>query len=97
MKNRVPTFIKLPRTRQFNFKPRYYDADKEELDQRIAVIKAEAEQDKNGNFDADLARFKMAQKWKLNRSRQGHFNKSNLRIALIAGILVLFFYYYLYL
>jgi uncharacterized small protein (DUF1192 family) len=97
MKNRVPSFIKLPRNKRFNFKARYYDADKEELQQRIAVIKSEMEQEKTGNFDAEVARLKMEQSWKLNRTRKNHFNASNMRIAFIAGILVLFFYYYLYL
>ena len=103
MGNRTPTFIKLPRNRRFNFKARFYDAQKEELDQRVAAIKAEIEQEKKLNsgeistdYDAELARFKMSQEWRNGTTRQNHFNRSNMRVAFIAGILFLVAYYYLY-
>lgn len=92
----MPEFIKLNRNKRFNFKTRYYDADKEELENRIAVIKSEMKHEA-GMQNSEITRYKMSKEWKLNRTRQGHFNKSNLRISLIAGILIIFFYYYLYL
>jgi hypothetical protein len=97
MKYRTPTFIKLPRNKQFNFKTRFYDAEKEELEQRISTIKAEIEAEKKGSFDSEVARHKMAQSWKMNRTRRNHFNASNMRIAMIAAALVLVFYYFFYL
>lgn len=97
MSSRIPSFVKLPRHKRFNFKTRYYNAEQEELQQRIDVIKAEVEREKSGEYDSQVARFKMEQNWKMNRTRQGHFNASNLRIAIIVGILSLIFYYYLYL
>lgn len=104
MGNRTPTFIKLPSNKRFNFKARYYDAQKDELDQRVAAIKAEIAREenlKNGktadDYNAELTRFKMSQEWKTGTSRKTQFNKSNMRVAFIAGILFLVAYYYLYL
>ena len=46
MEKSTPTFIKLPRNKRFNFKARFYDVQKEELDQRVSAIKAEIAQEK---------------------------------------------------
>ncbi|MBD81261.1 MAG: hypothetical protein CL840_20255 [Crocinitomicaceae bacterium] len=97
---RTPSFIKLPRNKRFNFKPRYYDAQKEELENRIAIIKAEMKEEESAklrsDYDSELTRYKMAQQWKMGSTRKTQFNRSNMRVAFIAAILFLFFYYYLY-
>ena len=38
---RFPSFIKLPRSRAFDFTPRYYDPVKEEIQERTEQIKKE--------------------------------------------------------
>ena len=104
MEKSTPTFIKLPRNKRFNFKARFYDVQKEELDQRVSAIQAEIAQEKklkigekNLDYDAELARFKMSQEWRNGTTRQSQFNQSNMRVAFIAGFLFLVAYYYLYL
>ncbi|MDR2292219.1 MAG: hypothetical protein LBE11_01935 [Prevotellaceae bacterium] len=43
------TFFKIPKHRVFNYKPRYYDADKEELNERIRKIE-ENEKQTDGEY-----------------------------------------------
>ncbi|MDR1552993.1 MAG: hypothetical protein LBS69_05970 [Prevotellaceae bacterium] len=45
------TFFKIPKHRVFNYKPRYYDADKEELNERIRKIdESEKQQNNDGEY-----------------------------------------------
>lgn len=37
----IPRFIKLPTHKQFHYSPRYWDPDREDLEERIRVIKQE--------------------------------------------------------
>ncbi len=51
----VPSFFKVPQHRRFNFVPRYYDADREEFEQRVAQAKREVEQqNSNGEFVSNI-------------------------------------------
>lgn len=94
MKNRLPTFIKLPRYKRFNYKPVFYDAEKEELEQRIARIEKEVEAEKRGELNSDILRQRFRSDWERG-SRQGIIQKSNIRVALIAVFLFAVIYLYL--
>ncbi len=94
MRNRLPTFIKLPRYKRFNYKPVFYDAEKEELEQRIARIEKEVEAEKRGELNSDLLRQRLRSDWERG-SRQGIIQKSNIRVALIAVFLFAVIYLYL--
>ena len=82
MKNRLPTFIKLPRYKRFNYKPVFYDAEKE--------VAAE----KRGELNSALLRQRLRSDWERG-SRQGIIQKSNIRVALIAVFLFAVIYLYL--
>ncbi len=79
----------------FNFKPRYYDADKEELNARVDLLKRDLEADdelKDMYQGGEVLRQKL-------RANRGHYNKSkaaqkksNIRIIMIAGILAVITY-----
>ena len=58
--------FRLPKHRQFDFKPRYYDAEKEELDQRLSSIKREIEREKrleNAESTEADRRAEMREQW----------------------------------
>ena len=94
MRNKLPSFIKLPRYKRFNYKPVYYDAEKEELAQRIARIEKEVAAEKRGELDSELLRKRLRSDWERG-SRQGIIQKSNIRVALIAVFLFAVIYLYL--
>lgn len=94
MRNKLPSFIKLQRNKRFDYQPLYYDAEKEELEQRKARIKREVEAEKRGDVDTELLRERLRADWQRG-NRQSALNKSNYRIALIAGFLFIVIYFYL--
>lgn len=93
---KIPSFIKTKyQFKRFNFQPRYYDADKENLELR----KKRIEKELSGNsdsLDSDLIerkeRMKMSfeESWSMRRSSD--HRKSNFRILIIVAILVLILY-----
>ncbi len=93
------TFIKLPRHRQFNYSPMYYDEKKEiqkNRDRRIREEMGLAVEQEEGRGYADRIRGAM-------RSRiKSHFEvvrkerkRSNLRLVIILIVLMVLFYYLL--
>ena len=42
---KIPSFIRLPKNKRFNFEPRYYDPIKEEIEERTSRIKNEMEEE----------------------------------------------------
>ncbi|MDR1984668.1 MAG: hypothetical protein LBQ28_07585 [Prevotellaceae bacterium] len=44
------TFFKIPKHRVFNYKPRYYDADKEELNERVRKIEEGLKQNNDEEY-----------------------------------------------
>ena len=91
------TIFKQKKPRGFGFKPRYYDAEKEALDARIAQIEKQVALEKEGKTaDASDLRSKIKSQWGHGQSRKKANKKSNLRVALIAGVLLLLFYLFIY-
>lgn len=93
MQNKFPSFVKLPSNRRFSFKPRYYDPQKEELEQRVSRIQREIDAENNGLKDPEALRDKLSTTWRNNNRRSAN-QKSNMRIAMIAAVLFLVFYFY---
>jgi hypothetical protein len=89
------TFLKRPKPKQFDFKSRYYDADKEEQQKRKRIYERVS-----GNYDYDPKemRNEIEYRWGLNRESNSSFNKrytslnrilmTALILAVIIGILV---------
>jgi len=86
-------FFYTPKNRQFNFKPRYYDEQKEDLENRIEQIRRELGQnDPNNDKKTYSANIKGRMKGTLRRSRDTQ-QKSNIRLILIIIVLSLVAYY----
>jgi hypothetical protein len=73
-------------TGAFNFRPRYYDADKEAFEERIRRIESELGADKS---DIEATKLRIRQKFQNRRSDSGSASNkaSNIRVLVILGIL----------
>lgn len=84
-------FFKTAKHKQFEYSPRYYDQQKEELEQRIKAIKGEQ------NSEGEITKYRLENFFQKRRSSsfaQKQKRQSNLRLVLIIiilGILVYFF------
>lgn len=48
---KLPSFIRLPKSRKFNFDPRHYDAIRDDVEQRVSEIKNNVKSKNKGYFD----------------------------------------------
>ena len=79
------------RFKRFEFKPRYYDEEKERLERRKRSIQSEVDREQRQKDDPSLERharmrISMEDTWRNRRSRETR--KSNIRVAIIVAILV---------
>lgn len=94
--NRLPSMFKTPKPKSFEFKPRYYNATKERLEEQQKRVLRELELEKQMENNPDLQlREQMREKWGVH-SRQEAYQKSNKRILMIAGLLAMVAYYFLF-
>jgi hypothetical protein len=93
--SKTPSFIKLPSNKRFEFKPRFYNATKEELEARKERVLREIKlEEKMGTENWEL-RNKFQDNWSA-KSRRKNTVQSNKRILLITAILSMLAYYFLY-
>ena len=76
--------------KRFEFKPRYYNPMKEELDARVEAIKREMELENSAYSNREL-RSRMQHSWQ-RPTRKETIKTSNFRVIAIAGILLLIAY-----
>jgi len=83
-------FFRIPKPKQFHYPPRYYDEEKERIEQR----KRELGLSTDGTADF---RTQVGNRWrsmrKSNRSRQKKANMSVLIYLLIAAMLIYFIFF----
>ncbi len=97
----IARFFRLPKTKQFYYKPRYYDERKEALDKRIAQIKAEmgiTDNQPDGN-----KYFRDKYKSNIKGQMRGYFKHakkekraSNIRLLIILLVLLALAWYIIY-
>ena len=73
---KLPSFFKTSRHRQFDFKTRYYNAEKEDLDNRVKLAQTNRHS------------FKFSNNWQ-NNKRSNSINQSNKRVILIVIVLLI--------
>ncbi len=98
---RLPTIIKLPQHKTFNFQPRYWDKDKEELQERIERVQREMGKSSAINEDGKYVplikghmRSYMSSGFQSSRRRETQ--KANSRFVIILAILGFIAYYLFY-
>lgn len=88
----IPRFIKLPRHKQFNYSPRYWDPEKEEREDRIRRIKAEmgieVTRDSGNRTTIKRGSFRQASKNAKVRATRN----SNIRLVIILAVLLILAY-----
>lgn len=90
---KLPSFLKIPSYKKFNYKPLYYSERKEALEERVEKIKRELEAEKNEDPKERVKR-KIAEKWQ-RQSHNKQVTLSNIRIFVIFSVLVGLMYYLL--
>lgn len=95
------SFFKLPKIKQFHYKPRYYDERKEELDKRIARIKSElgiTEDQPGGNkyFKGDYRSHIKGQMGGYFKQARRQKRASNFRLLIILLVLLALAWYIIY-
>jgi capsular polysaccharide biosynthesis protein len=78
-------FFKTPRHKQFTYRPRYYDEQKEDLQRRVEAAQQEVRGEKEYTREALRTRIDFRAQSKL-ASRPDFM--TNLRVLFIAGIIV---------
>lgn len=81
------------KAKQFSFTPRYYDEDKEIMENRKAQIAAELKGNPSLTHDSPIS---LRDKWQRNRKSPSILEKkSNIRLAAIISMLSAFCYWFL--
>ena len=80
------TFFKTPKNKKFNYKPLYYDQNKEERKLRLET----AMEDKTMNYEEAL-RERMRMRWKRTAGARDK-RASNQRLVVIFVVIMLLFY-----
>ncbi len=87
----LPTFIKLPGHKRFEYTPRYWDPEKEEFEERVRQIKQEigieVSRDPNRTTIKRGSFRQVRQQTKIRASRN-----SNLRLVVILAVLFVITY-----
>ncbi|MCT4638259.1 MAG: hypothetical protein N4A72_11180 [Bacteroidales bacterium] len=87
-------FVKLPKNKGFDFSPRYYNEQKEAMEERYERIKAEIEEEKKLKEDPDYEHRLRGQMRGLLRERQRGNRRSTLRLLIILLALLALCYYF---
>jgi hypothetical protein len=92
---KLPSFIKLPRYKRFEYKPLYYNEAKEEMKNRYERIKDElnlSDPDKPG-YKSDAFRERLKSRWNRNTYSKS-VSTSNFRVFLILIVIVALIWYF---
>lgn len=92
----VIKFFHTPKNKRFNYSPRYYDEQKEELERRVRQIKRELGVEELSDSDKPYIpniKGQMRGVFKRNREEQ---KRSNIRLAIILVILLTVIYFLLF-
>jgi hypothetical protein len=95
---KLPSLVKTPSYKRFDFTPRYYDPVKEELKNRTELIKKELDSKYSTDNELDTTyglRLKGSFSQRVNKNRsQDSSSSQQIRTLLIVGLLCLLFYTY---
>lgn len=94
------SLFKTPKPKGFNYKPLYYNPEKEDLMQRVKEAQQNSDEQKAG--DLGLRKIRISQSFSKRKMQTGHLNllqnqakKQRMRIILIASVLFALFYFWL--
>ena len=80
---KLPSFIKTPSYRRFEFKTRYYNADQEAFNERVS--RAKKESGSSGISEVEAIKLRMKDKYQSHRNKKTGYN-SRLRMFRIISL-----------
>ncbi len=86
----LPSFFKINKHKEFNFIPRYYDSQKENLDKRIKSIEQEMGVKEGEAYRPTIRKGQMTNYF--NRKKGKAQKQSNIRLIIIVIVLFLISY-----
>jgi len=87
----LPSFFKINKNRRFNFTPRYYDPQKENLEKRIKSIEQEMGVKEGEAYRPSIRKGQMTNYF--NRKKGKAQKQSNIRLVIILLVLFLISYF----
>jgi hypothetical protein len=94
MSHKLPSFIKLPRNRKFEYKPMYYSEAKEEMDKMIESAKHELGLiPGSAPHKTDAFREKLKARWVRNSYGRGAKN-ANYRVLMVLFVIIAILWYF---
>lgn len=99
---KLPSFVRLPRHRQFNYEPKFYDPVQDELKERIKLIQSEMAIQNNEATQEDRAMYAariseaFKTRTKYHSSLPGNTKVILLRIVIACLLIMFFSTYWLY-
>lgn len=89
-------FFHTPKNKKFNYSPRYYDEQKEELERRVRQIKRELGVEELSDTDKPYIPNIKGQMRGVFKRNTAERKRSNLRLAIILVVLVTIVYFLLF-
>ena len=83
----LPSFFRIGDHRRFNFTPRYYDEQKEDLEQRIRQIESEMGVNHGEAYVPKIRKGQMGNY--MRKKRRVHNKQANIRLVIIVLFLIL--------
>ena len=90
----IPRFFKLPKHKQFNYQPLYYDPEKEAREARAKRIAASSGDNSEKKYIPNISRGSMREYYK--REKKKVHKQSNIRLIFIIAILFIIAYLLLF-
>ena len=87
----IPSFFKINKHKQFNFTPRYYDPQKEDLEKRIKSIEQEMGVNEGEAYRPSIRKGQMTNYFR-GKKRKAQ-KQSNIRLIIILIVLFLISYF----
>lgn len=90
---KIPSIAKLPKYKQFDFQPRYYDAVKEMVEQKMKEARMELETEKEEVTEGYEKRIKQGFRSKSRIERQPTDFSQPLFVLCFSGVFILYYFY----
>lgn len=89
-------FTRLPKPRGFQYKPLYWNEEKEEFEKRVAQARMELDREHSEKTYSILQRGSLKSAWKSSRGSNQYQMNYSVRLWLIIGVLSLLAYQFLF-
>ena len=82
---RIPSIFKANQPKEFTYRPYFYNAEKEERENRNKLIRSQSDNVKTGDTEF---RSRLRERWEMSNHARKKANSSNLRLIVIFMLLL---------